>query len=324
MNSTKFSIPISIDLNKRREIKEVKLYVSSDEGKNWNQFAGGPPDREGFPFLAPAEGTYWFTVQVINKKNKPDPFDIYSVPPSQKIIVDTTRPDIKLTAERRGEDIAVHWDITETNPDRDSFRLEYQTQETPSKKWMPVSATVSPHGEAEFTPPDREAVRVRLFLKDKAENADQAEALVPAAEALSLSQKQVDAGKPRPKHSSSHHSRPKMELEVTKVGPEGPVTFRVECRNPDPSTVLHVEYQSGKMPPERWTVVAPDPASGGSMSGVKTPGTVVKVRLSVPVQAENSGQGANSLPACQPAGKKQLEKAGSTTWPPIQFQNGDY
>jgi hypothetical protein len=89
LNSRDFTIPIRIDAERRQDVRELKLYCSRDLGRTWELVAAAPPEREAFPYRAPADGTYWFTVQVIDRTGKPSPTSPFDVPPGLKVRVDT-------------------------------------------------------------------------------------------------------------------------------------------------------------------------------------------------------------------------------------------
>src|SRR6516225_8726814 len=89
MKERNLRIPIKVDPARRNQIKELRLFSSSDLGKTWQQIAVAHPDQDGFQFNAPMDGEYWFSVQVVDQQGRRDPEDIYQVPPSQKIVVDT-------------------------------------------------------------------------------------------------------------------------------------------------------------------------------------------------------------------------------------------
>jgi hypothetical protein len=202
VNFDKFAIPITIDQAKLADIQEFKLWVSTNEGRNWNLAGSSISDREkilkdGFPYHAAGDGVFLFAIQVVYKGGRVDPPDIYSATGAQKIVVDKVKPDIKLTAERKGEEIAVHWNIVEQNPDPVTFRMDYVTADMASEQWTPVPAKPGPTGDVSFTPPSRSAVKVRLQLKDKAENFGQEEAVVTAGAAPAPPPSAVAQNNPR-------------------------------------------------------------------------------------------------------------------------------
>ena len=75
LNIRNFRIPIHINEPQRAKIKELILYSSTDQGATWQQAAVVPPDKEEFVFYAPADGVYWFTIQVVNPQGQREPPD---------------------------------------------------------------------------------------------------------------------------------------------------------------------------------------------------------------------------------------------------------
>ena len=70
-------IPIDYNPARRREIKELLLYVSPDQGQTWQQHAVAMPDRDAFfTFNAPADGIYWFNMVVVDKSGRREPADV--------------------------------------------------------------------------------------------------------------------------------------------------------------------------------------------------------------------------------------------------------
>src|SRR5262245_41024324 len=84
INQSDFQIPIRIDPARRDEIKELQLFYSTDQGRTWQMIAVATPDSSSFPFHAPADGIYWFSVCVVDKKGNREPRDINSTPAGQK------------------------------------------------------------------------------------------------------------------------------------------------------------------------------------------------------------------------------------------------
>ncbi len=91
LNSRDFTIPIHIDAERRMDVRELKLYCSSDLGKTWELVAAAPPDRESCAYRAPADGVYWFTVQVIDRAGKTSPTSPFDVAPGLKVRVNTEK-----------------------------------------------------------------------------------------------------------------------------------------------------------------------------------------------------------------------------------------
>ena len=52
------------------QVKQVQLYVSTDQGRDWRYVASASPGAGVFPvYTAPADGTYWFGVRAIDLRD---------------------------------------------------------------------------------------------------------------------------------------------------------------------------------------------------------------------------------------------------------------
>lgn len=186
VNSLRFEIPFPVTSSERPDIQQLHVYVSNDLGKHWKML---PPvlmpadDRVAAKaiYQAPEDGMYYFTVSTVSKtthkENQPRPSEGTL---GQKILVDTARPVINLKAERVGGKIQAKWSIVEEHPIKSSFRLEFQDPAT--GQWNTVPETnPGPEGMVLFTPPSSAALKVRLTIKDVADNVGKAEANVPAS-----------------------------------------------------------------------------------------------------------------------------------------------
>src|SRR5690349_12552404 len=85
INNHSFKIPILIEPSKRPQIKLLRLFVSSDEGRSWSEASVRAPESDHFPFYAATDGVYWFTVAVVDQQGHQLPPDPYQATPNQKI-----------------------------------------------------------------------------------------------------------------------------------------------------------------------------------------------------------------------------------------------
>ena len=198
MKERNLRIPIKVDPARRNQIKELRLFSSSDQGQSWQQVAVAHPDQDGFQFNAPADGEYWFSVCVVDQQGRRDPEDVYKAGPSQKIIIDTLKPVVRIvSAERQGTEVQTAWEIQEEHPDLASLRLEYRPADAPANVWY--SAPVSPalSGQTKFTVTSASAIALRLQIQDQAGNVGSAAADVAAAPNLQTAAA-VPNGQPAP------------------------------------------------------------------------------------------------------------------------------
>src|SRR5262249_29919972 len=136
LNHRSMQIPIRIEAARRAEIKELQLLYSTDEGRNWSQGGAATPDKEAFAFTAPTDGVYWFGLIIVKKDGTKEPPNAFNLAPSMKVLVDTTKPVVRiLSAERQGDEVALRWEVQETSPDWGSFKLEYRAADNPSSLW---------------------------------------------------------------------------------------------------------------------------------------------------------------------------------------------
>jgi hypothetical protein len=171
MNSPKFGIPITINQERKADIRELVLYVSKDKGHSWEPVERKTPDQKEFAYHAPSDGMDFFSVAIVNQRGVQEPADVSKEPIGQKIVVDCTRPVIQLsTGERHGEEVAVKWQIWEDNPDPSTLKLEYRPADNPAAPWTPVPVTPGPTGQGMVRQLGNSPVCVRLSVKDLAGN----------------------------------------------------------------------------------------------------------------------------------------------------------
>ncbi len=184
MNSAKFEIPVTIAPERRRDIREIVLYEANPTRENpqpaFRRVATLTPREDKFPISNAPEGMHWYTIQIHYQNGKVEP-ERPNAAGALKIIVDTTRPEIHVKAERKGESIVGTWELWEDNADKPTLRMDYQMQE--GGKWFPVGIEPDRVGRFEIPQVGTGPVKVRMLLRDLAGNVGQGDAFVRAAEA---------------------------------------------------------------------------------------------------------------------------------------------
>jgi hypothetical protein len=171
LNQQNFEIPIRIDQARRAEIKELLLFTSRNQGQTWEQVAVAGPDKNAFTYFAPADGVYWFSVQVVDRQGNREPPDIYKATPGQKVVIDTVKPVVKIhSADRQGDEVAVHYQVQDERPDLTTLKLEYKAADPTVLNWTPVTVTPAAAGQARFKAPGVGPVMVRMQVQDLAGN----------------------------------------------------------------------------------------------------------------------------------------------------------
>ncbi len=170
-NQRALSIPINIQDSLRGACRELLLYASWDQGRNYQLVATVAPDKRAFAFESPNDGVCWLKSAVINAQKKQEPENVQQVPPDLKVMIDTTKPVVRtLSAQRQGDDVVVAWEILEDNFSPQAFRLEYQSKDSPGAFWSAIPAAGALTGQKVFHPSSPGPLVVRLFAKDLAGN----------------------------------------------------------------------------------------------------------------------------------------------------------
>jgi hypothetical protein len=169
-NKREFRIPFNPGPG-AQNLKQLQLFVSTDQGQTWAPSAIVAPDQQKFHFLAERDGTYWFSVQSLDLQGKLYPAAMQNAQPSLKVIVDTVPPTVQVQAlpPRQGE-VGVSWTIRDDYFDAagpDALRLEYRL--SGGMTWLPLSV---PQGATQFywNPKASTLVEVRLRARDRAGN----------------------------------------------------------------------------------------------------------------------------------------------------------
>ena len=183
-NKTRFRIPYRYDVREMRRLKaaEIRLYVSSDLGLNWQAVQASrpqPTEASGtlngkFDFLAQKEGEYWFAVRTLDGGGKlhPPNFDA-----GLKVIVDTTQPtfNIQLKQLTPGK-VQLVWSAADDNLDPSQLKLEYT--EPGDSKWQTVYVKPTANGQTSWSVTNGGAVAVRGVISDWSRNVTQAQSQV--------------------------------------------------------------------------------------------------------------------------------------------------
>src|SRR5262249_36782284 len=105
---------------------------------------------------------------VLDRNNKQEPPDVMQAPPGQKIVVDTARPDVRVSADRKGDEVVVRWEAADPNLDPATLKVEFR--DGPNGVWSAVSAAAAASGQATFRPGGTGLVALRVQVQDLAGN----------------------------------------------------------------------------------------------------------------------------------------------------------
>jgi beta-lactamase regulating signal transducer with metallopeptidase domain len=97
----RFRLPMQVEPERKKDIKALLLFVSSDQGKTWTQHAEATPDQDAFTFVAPRDGLYWFIVCTVDAQGRRSPADLHQAAPGLQVLVDTTKDVPKQTDDKQ-------------------------------------------------------------------------------------------------------------------------------------------------------------------------------------------------------------------------------
>lgn len=257
-----FNIPINVDPNRRQEIKELVLMVSTDQGKNWNEAGAATPDQSVFAYNAPGDGLYYFNLVIVDRQGRRDPADVRAIPPAMRVLIDTAKPLIRINAaDRVADDVQVSWDITEENLELSTMKLEYRTPENPN--WSPVSINQASSGLARFRVTGPSAVSVRMQVMDQARNLGTAQTEVAAPHGPMMAQAAPTGPAPMPAPAGA----PPMPAPAPAME-SGPQRVTTAYRDPNPPPMESAPapaYNPAPPPPANYTPASATANDGGRL-----------------------------------------------------------
>ena len=165
-----FKIPLSKD-PRDANIKELRLYVSDDQGRVWKQIATAAPDEQNFPVNLQQDGRHWFSLMTVDKQGKTNPPSVNELRPSLRLIVDTVAPVVTVQAlASRGGEVGVSWTVRDDNLDPsmpDAVRVEHRL--LGSMSWLPLKIQPG-ENKIYWNPQTNAAIEVRVTARDRAGN----------------------------------------------------------------------------------------------------------------------------------------------------------
>lgn len=223
-----FRIPFQANLA-QQGIRQLQLFVSTDNGRSWQQSVVTPPDQGHFGFMSGRDGLYWFAVQTQDVQGRLNPISMDGAQPSLKVVVDTQPPFIALQPlAPRGGEVGVAWDIRDENLDLslpDALRLEYRLAGGTVWQTLPRNPAATQHF---WRPEVNTPLDVRLRARDRAGNWGDATTSVslggsggafnqkpPENDSQSLTNNQD------PERRFVGSKRVSLTYEVTELGPSG-------------------------------------------------------------------------------------------------------
>jgi hypothetical protein len=65
-----FAMPISVEADRVKDIRELLLEMSKDQGRSWEVVAKKSPDAKEIVSTVPADGIYWFRLRIVMRNGE--------------------------------------------------------------------------------------------------------------------------------------------------------------------------------------------------------------------------------------------------------------
>ncbi len=169
-NHPQFRIPFHYDPAElsRLGARQIRLYISRDNGRSWEPGESVLPNAGKFAFKAATDGEYWFLVRTLDSKNQLHP-DLNVTDPGLKVIVDTTPPKLEIVLRQpTAGNVQLFWTATDEHLDPAQLRLEYL--QPGAADWQDVSIVPKASGQTGWKIPQGGIVAVRGSIADLARN----------------------------------------------------------------------------------------------------------------------------------------------------------
>lgn len=171
MTTRSLKLVIDYTPEERKNIRQVQLFASRDQGQTWTLEGSATPDKDFFPFVAPDDGMYWFNMMVIYNDGTRDPVDITRASDPQKLLIDATPPIVRiLSANRAGDEILVNWSVEDRYLNPGALKLAYRRAAATDAEWVDVPLKNPEARSHRFNPNTNETILVRVTTEDLAGN----------------------------------------------------------------------------------------------------------------------------------------------------------
>lgn len=165
------NVPVNFQPERVKELKEAILFVSRDGGSLYE--IGDridPAQKTEFNYTAKEDGEYWVQLQLVFKDGKLEPKDPSKLPPAEKVVIDTVKPVVTVSAaEMVGEEAVVEWRIDDKHPADANTRVWYKPTGGNDSAWVEVPATAITKRTARFKPTGG-PITVQVTTADLARN----------------------------------------------------------------------------------------------------------------------------------------------------------
>ncbi len=260
-------IPVTVSQGTTPETQAIRVdvLISWDHGRNWFKYTEVAPDAGKFRFAAKKDMEFWFLTQTITAKDKTPKDEVKW--PQLRLIVDTQKPDLKMTAliNPSGQP-ELTWTITDATLSAPSLKIEYQNASGEDENWNTVELSskenvVSAAGivgkKTLSLPAGTKAINVRAEVADVAGNRSvfSQHLTLPTQQDLAEEQQReldqpllADASARRwPKGNALESEREKSEGLAAVPPADAPAENPAKEQEPEPKLVTNPFAGTGRL-----------------------------------------------------------------------------
>ncbi len=169
------SLGIKYNPDTKKDIQEVRLFLSQDQGQTWFMRQSVLPNQSEFAFTVKDDGMYYINMQLAYTDGRLEPPDVSRVLPAQKIIIDSTPPIVKIgSVQRVGDEVAVDWSVEDKFPNDRMTMIRFRPTTGGESDWQVATDGVLNRNSAKFKCPLTGPLVVQVLATDLAGNVGRA------------------------------------------------------------------------------------------------------------------------------------------------------
>jgi len=149
-DSERFSLEYELEAVGSQGVEAIELYGSLDHGSTWSLWGQDPDRSSPFDIETKGEGVFGFRIVVVGGNGLASPRPLAGESPDIFVVVDRTRPSIRITGARYGEGdrtggLVIRYECNDTNLPRRPVGLAFSG--SPDGPWTTIAAGLENTGE---------------------------------------------------------------------------------------------------------------------------------------------------------------------------------
>ena len=149
-DSERFSLEYELEAVGSQGVEAIELYGSLDHGRTWSLWGQDPNRSSPFDIETKGEGVFGFRIVVVGGNGLASPRPLAGESPDIFVVVDRTRPSIRITGARYGEGdrtggLVIRYECNDTNLPRRPIGLAFSG--SPDGPWTTIAAGLENTGE---------------------------------------------------------------------------------------------------------------------------------------------------------------------------------